>query len=139
MSQRLWILTQRVDLCTYHNAAPHATGNEPPFASVSLVTCLHCFRCHFRCWGSRYDEAIKRSSEALQPAWSQVQNFRDFRVNDRVEYCHVTYKKSGAVKKRSWYKARVVAIDEAKKKVQYTEPTHPKPLGQAHVRQAVCR
>ena len=40
------------------------------------------------------------------------------RVNDRVEYCHVTYKRSGAVKKRSWYKARVVAIDEAKKNLR---------------------
>ena len=74
---------------------PVAKTGRPAFA---LQTTL---RIHFMGWDSKYDMWFLRSSPKLQPLFTKVCNWRDFRVNDKIEM-----RVSGR-----WYVVRVVEVD----------------------------
>ena len=42
-------------------------------------------RIHFMGWDSKYDTWFLRSSPKLQPLFTKVRSWRDFRVNDKIE------------------------------------------------------
>lgn len=58
-------------------------------------------RIHFMGWDSKYDMWFLRSSPKLQPLFTKVRNWRDFRVNDKIEM-----RVSGR-----WYVVRVEEVD----------------------------
>lgn len=58
-------------------------------------------RIHFMGWEARFDMWYLRSSPKLQPLYTKVRNWRDFRVNDKIEM-----RVSG-----KWYVVKVEEVD----------------------------
>ena len=59
---------------------------------------------HYRGWEERWNSWTKRSSAKLQPRFTKVKNFRDFRVNDKIECKHA----------RRWFEASVEDVRAAR-------------------------
>jgi len=75
------------------------------------------YRVHFRSWESKWDAYIAMDSDRLQPAWTKIKNFRDFRVTDRLEVKVAPTATSTSVRGGKWFPCRVEAIDEEAKTV----------------------
>lgn len=68
---------------------------------------------HFRGWASKWDSWFKRSSVKLQPRFTKVKDFRDFRVNDKIEYKH----------HRRWFEATVTEVKADRTEVKLKSKT----------------
>eukprot|EP00941_MAST-03F_sp_MAST-3F-sp1_P002743 g2743.t1 len=71
--------------------------------------------CHYRGWAKRWDEWIdvEKDRDRLQPKYSKVGNWRNFRVNDRVEgkKGYVRSPSGEVIEEGKWTAARVVEVD----------------------------
>lgn len=70
------------------------------------------YKVHFRAWESRWDSYIAMDSERLQPAWTKIKNFRDFRVTDKLEVKLPPTADARSVKGGKWFPCRVESFDE---------------------------
>jgi len=92
----------------------HGAGrSEDSLASMASDEKQDLIRVQFRAWGPRFDEFYRRSSWRMQPAWSRIRNFRNFKVGHRV----VMMKPHSENNARKWYDVKVKSVDDEAKKV----------------------
>lgn len=86
---------------------------EPAFSSASPLpqvfkgTAGDKLHVHFMGWDNKYDMWFTRTSEKVQPLFTKVRNWRDFRVNDKIEM-RVAGK---------WYACNVENVDRTSYKI----------------------
>ena len=68
---------------------------------------MDALKVEFRAWKPSIAEWFRRRSLKLQPAWSKVRNFREFKVKDKVQMLHLLPKGE-----RRWHDAVVEKVVE---------------------------
>jgi hypothetical protein len=79
-------------------------------------------RVHFMGWGSQFDLIFQRSSPRLQPLFTQRKNWRDFRVNDKIELKYNS----------RWYSVNVEEVDRTAHRIRVkpVDATHKAIIGE---------